>query len=118
MKHEGKIVKHPAFEDSENFPCTHPFSGSSIKVYVCKIRDQTKNKEDRVWEAIVATPESRDSKPPHDIWATGGEDPVSSTELAEIWGKGVSPSARAAIAKHHRLDCLNNRNVLSHNVGG
>lgn len=48
---------------------------------VQEIREETKHKEDRVWEETVAMQESRDRKSHLVVCATGGESTVPSVEL-------------------------------------
>ena len=58
-------------------------------MHVCKIREETKNKEGGVWVVIAAMQESRDRKSHLVLCATGREGAVLSEEL----GVGGFPRA-------------------------
>ena len=52
-------------------------------MYVQEIREETKHKEDRVWEVTVAKQESRDRKSHLVVCAAGGESTVQGQKSRE-----------------------------------
>lgn len=50
-------------------------------MYAQEIREESKHKEDRVWEVTVAMQESRDRRSHLVVCATGGESTVLRVEL-------------------------------------
>lgn len=90
-----------------------------MRTYVDKAIEETKGKEDELWEMMAPRQSCLSmSVVPHvggTVCPNGAEG--WSLLRSSISGKEVHPSADAAVTKYRRLVCLNYRNPFSHTAG-